>query len=163
MYIDDNLRSLPRLQDCGQVPVPPRASQPPRPQLHLQVSLNEEHVTCMIGIGLALRADLGERAHHYCLLTLARLRIDDARSGVDTSSQGWIGSAALAAMLGLDVAHLNIQVHRLRRQILKSLPPGIDTFEVIERRRGELRFGTLAVSVVRGSAHEGLYWPQRAA
>jgi hypothetical protein len=134
-----------------------------RPHLYLQVSLNEEHVTCAIGIGHALRADLGERGHHYCLLTLARLRMDDARRGLDASSQGWIDNNALATMLGLDVAHMNIQIHRLRRQIDRALPAGVETVEVIERRRGEVRFGTLAVSVVRGSTHEGSYRPCHAA
>jgi hypothetical protein len=134
-----------------------------RPHLHLTVSLNEEHVTCTIDIGGTLRADLGERGHHYCLLTLARLRMDDARRGFDASSQGWIDNNALATMLGLDVPHLNIQIHRLRRQILKALPHGVEPFDVIERRRGEVRFGTFAVSVVRGSSREGSFRPRLAA
>lgn len=132
----------------------------PGPHLRLNVSLNEEHVTCTIEIGATLRANLGERSHHYCLLTLARLRMEDARLGLDASSQGWIDNNVLATMLGLDVPHLNIQIHRLRRQVLKSLPPGVEPFEVIERRRGEVRFGTLAVSVIRGSAREGNFSPQ---
>ncbi len=160
MYLDDDLRSPPSTQEGGQAAFPRQASSL---HLRLQVSLNEEHVTCTIGIGHAQCADLGERGHHYCLLTLVRRRMDDARRGLDASSQGWIGNAALAAMLGLDVSHLNVQVHRLRRQILHALPPGVEPFEVIERRRGEIRFGSLAVSVVRGSVHEGSFWPQRAA
>lgn len=140
----------------------PRSGPQPQVHLHLAVSLNEEHVTCSIGTGHGLRADLGERGHHYCLLTLARLRMEDARRGLDASSQGWIENAALAAMLGLDPAHLNVQIHRLRRQVAAALAPHA-CVEMVERRRGEIRFGDLAVSITRGSSHEGSYQPLRAA
>ena len=41
-------------------------------QLRLHVSLNEEHVYLSLALHGERQLDLGERSHHYCLLTLAR-------------------------------------------------------------------------------------------
>lgn len=127
------------------------------PHVLLHVSLDEEHVTCAISLGHAAPVDLGERGHHYCLLTLARLRIADAARGLDATSQGWVDNDAMATMLGLDTGHLNIQVHRLRRQVVHAFPTRV--IDVVERRRGQMRFGTLAVSVTRGALPEGSLYP----
>jgi len=143
-------------------PASPAAHFPTTPavqQLRLQVSLNEEHVYLSITLSGARQLDLGERSHHYCLLTLARQRLSDARRGVDSSGQGWLEREQLSRMLGLDTAHLNIQLHRLRQQIARALPPGTRLDEVVERRRGELRLGTLPFCIVRGSSFEGEFHP----
>jgi len=129
-------------------------------QLRLHVSLNEEHVYLSLTLSGEHQLDLGERSHHYCLLTLARHRLSDARRGVDNSGQGWVERQQLSRMLGLDTAHLNIQLHRLRQQIARALPPGLQ-LEVVERRRGELRLGTLPFCIVRGSSFEGQFIPSR--
>ena len=128
-------------------------------QLRLQVSLNEEHVYLCIALSGEHQLDLGERSHHYCLLTLARQRLSDANRGIDSSGQGWLARQQLTRMLGLDTTHLNIQIHRLRQQIARALPPGMQLDEVVERRRGELRFGTLPFRIVRGSTFEGEFIP----
>lgn len=118
--------------------------------LHFDVSLDEEHVFLSITQDQR-RLDLGERVHHYALLTLARRRLADRASGIDPHSQGWIDTELLSKMLGLEAAHLNIQIFRMRRQIALALPASPD---VIERRRGQIRFGTPPVSIARGSAIE---------
>ena len=129
--------------------------------LRFEVSANEEHSSLTItGLGGAT-LDLGERVHHYTLLTLARQRLQDARRGFGAEAQGWIGSAQLAKMLGLDLSHLNIQLYRVRTQ-LAAARGGEVAPELVQRRRGELRLAPLAFEIVRGGRAEGRYRPSRA-
>ncbi|NHZ89915.1 FHA domain-containing protein [Massilia sp. CCM 8733] len=122
------------------------------------VSQNEEHISLTIAEA-GRRADLGERTHHYSLLTLARLRLDDAARGTDATSQGWVEVGRLARMLGLDAQHLNIQIFRVRSQIARAFPDGANLSNVIERRRGEVRFGAFGFQIVRGAQLEGTFTP----
>jgi hypothetical protein len=132
----------------------------PQPRLEFRVSCNEEHTTLRIaGLG-AGALDLGERTHHYCLLTLARHRMEDARRGLAQDAQGWIETGALGRMLGIDPPHLNIQLHRARTQLASALPAGIVMPAVVERRRGELRLAALAFQVMRGAQIEGEWTPR---
>lgn len=86
-----------------------------------EVSLDEEHVSVQIESGRhAIK--LGERSHHYCLLVLARKRIDDARRGIGSAAQGWVYLEDLARMLGTDTSHGNIQIFRARKQVVQSVP-----------------------------------------
>ncbi len=120
-------------------------------QIDFTVSRDEEHVRAVLHTrGAAL--DLGERAHHYCLVTLARRRCADALAGYDTASQGWVDLETLARMLGTDVSHLNVQIHRARAQIGALLSPG--SAPLIERRRGGVRLGETAFRVFRGAELE---------
>jgi hypothetical protein len=127
--------------------------------LNFQVSLNEEHTFLSISYGNEQQIDLGERAHHYCLLTLARQRLEDAKNGLDPSSQGWLELGPLSKLLGLEPEHLNIQIFRARTQLINALPQLTHLPGVIERRRGELRFGAHQFRIVRGSQLEGKYSP----
>ena len=127
--------------------------------LHFQTSLNEEHTFLNVSHGNKRKIDLGERAHHYCLLTLARRRLNDAKNGLDPSSQGWVELAQLSKSLGLEPEHLNIQIFRARTQLVNALPQLAQLPSIIERRRGELRFGAHHFCIVRGSNIEGEYSP----
>ena len=131
---------------------------PEKIAFYFQVSLNEEHVSLKI-VSTGKTIDLGERTHHYLLLTLARKRLDDARRRLDPASQGWIGLEKLSRMLGLDSSHLNIQIHRARSQFAKTLDAGIFLPNFIERRRGEVRFGAFEFHIIRGASFEGEYNP----
>lgn len=129
-----------------------------RATLLFQVSLDEEHVW------LEMRDadhhfDLGERSHHYALLILARLRLADAQRRLDRQTQGWVELERLAKMLGIDPGHLNIQIFRMRKQLALSLPSGIHVPELIERRRGSLRFGNLRFRITRGVQLEANFDP----
>lgn len=137
-----------------------RDSQHSAPVLNFSVSQNEEHIS--LTIAEAERStDLGERSHHYSLLTLARLRLDDASRGTEAASQGWVEVDRLARMLGLDGPHLNIQIFRVRNQIARAFPEGGPSLaNVIERRRGEVRFGTVGFQIMRGSRVEGSFMPE---
>lgn len=127
-------------------------SPPQYPAMALQftVSLDEEHVFLDLAIG-GHRFALGERVHHYPLLLLARRRLEDIARGLDSSSQGWLDIERLSVMLGIERAHLNIQLFRMRRQIDLACKPGRP---VVERRRGQIRFCAPAVAIVRGCAIE---------
>jgi hypothetical protein len=129
-------------------------------RFHFQVSLDEEHVSLKV-VMTGKIIDLGERIHHYCLLTLARKRLEDALRGIDPSGQGWIDMERLSVMLGLDSSHLNIQIFRARSQLSRALPDAALLPNLIERRRGEVRFGSFGFDIVRGSAKEGEFNPDQ--
>ncbi len=129
-----------------------------RPCLHFHVSLDEEHV-CLKIHDTRHVLDLGERSHHYALLILARMRLVDAQRQLDGHLQGWVDLDRLAKMLGLEPAHLNIQIFRMRKQLAEAQPAGAPVLEVIERRRGSLRFGDLPFHITRGSKFEADFDP----
>ncbi len=132
--------------------------EPEAPWLVMRLSLDEEHASLEVKVGAA-RTDLGERSHHYCLATLARRRMADQARGIEHGAQGWLGSAELSRMLGMETTHLNIQIFRAREQLMTALP-GLDALSrLIERRRGELRIGDLPFEVWRGDRLECSYRP----
>ncbi len=122
--------------------------------LHFEVSLNEEHTELRVHhAGNVL--DLGERIHHYTLLTLARKRLEDVQRGLEPHAQGWLSLDQLARMLGVEPAYINIQLFRAKHQVVGALPEGTPLSPLFERRRGEVRFGENAFSIRRGAALEG--------
>ncbi len=128
------------------------------PWLVMRLSLDEEHASLEVKDGPA-RTDLGERSHHYCLATLARRRMADQERGIEPGAQGWLGSAELARMLGMETTHVNIQIFRAREQLMTALPGVAALSRLIERRRGELRLGDLPFEVYRGDRLECRYRP----
>lgn len=128
--------------------------------LSFGVTRDEEHVELTV-ISDRRRIELGARAHFYLLLTLARVRLDDARavesgtagakdagaSDAAESGHGWMYQDDLAEMLGLDLKHLNVVVYRCRRQLAAA---GIlDAADVIERRNAtrQIRLGISRVEI----------------
>ncbi|PON13428.1 hypothetical protein C2W62_34405 [Candidatus Entotheonella serta] len=123
---------------------------------HFDVSLDEEHILLKLIQG-DTKLDLGERVHHYLLLTLARQRLDDIRHQVDVNEQGWLDLEALSQMLNLDPAHLNIQIHRARKQIAKldlQLPYTSDRAPC-----GKHTFWLSLFHITRGAEDEGTLLP----
>ncbi len=118
------------------------------------VSNDEEHVVVKIQIGEDT-IDLGERVHHYMLLTMARQRLKDADNGEDQETQGWIEQNLLADMLCLEPNHFNIQIFRIRKQVSAALPELMKLPQVVERRVGSLRFGHPDFQILRGATIEG--------
>ncbi|HEX7645520.1 MAG TPA: FHA domain-containing protein [Burkholderiaceae bacterium] len=102
------------------------------------VSQDEEHVSLTIQAG-AKKLALGERSHHYLLLVLARAKLANKMLGIAAEEQGWILTSELSKMLGLSERHINIQIHRIRKQLIGLFPAYFSEHDVIERRSGALR------------------------
>ena len=104
------------------------------------VSRDEEHVELFLIDG-ERRFELGSRAHHYLLLTLARARLHDADSEENEAERGWLYADDLARDLALDLTQLNLHVYRARQQLARA---GIlNAGRLVERRAGsrQLRLG----------------------
>jgi hypothetical protein len=117
------------------------------------VSKNEEHVSLVIN-SANNSIDLGERTHHYLLLFLARQRIKDMQSGIEQVEQGWIDKDLLCQQIGLDEKYLNIQIFRFRQQLMQvteSSSTALPLLQIIERRRGTLRFAFNAITITGGN------------
>jgi hypothetical protein len=121
------------------------------------VSRDEEYCS-LIARGDHHAIDLGARAHHMVLLTLARSRLEDraARTSppaeraaaLPESSEGWVYQDELADKLAMDETHLNVAVFRCRRQLAEA--GIIDAARIIERRRPtrEVRLGVSRIEIV---------------
>lgn len=119
------------------------------------VSLNEEHISLRVEHE-STAVDLFERSHHYLLLHLARLKARDVMQGIDSNNQGWISNELLAKELGLDVSYINIQIFRARKQMADAFPTMEGMAELIERRRGEVRFNCFEARIKKGKSSEVL-------
>lgn len=103
------------------------------------VSQNEEHVSLQLKIN-QLDFDLGERNHHYLLLLLARKWMADKAAGFADTEQGWMEKDELGQMLGLSETHLNMLIYRFRKQMIKVSSDNLILPQMVQRRKGELRF-----------------------
>jgi FHA domain len=119
-------------------------------QFMFDLSLDEE-ITRLTLMREQLEIDMGERSHHYLLMHLARHRTDEAAKGVDEKSQGWMDKELLARELGIDVPHLNILIFRARKQIAEKLVVAIDSEQLVERRKGQVRFGCPHFTIHKGA------------
>ncbi len=124
--------------------------------LQFSVSRDEEYVA-LIARGDHHVIDLGARAHHLVLLTLARSRLEDRknwaaataeRATPPESSEGWVYQDELADKLAIDETHLNVAVFRCRRQLAEAGIVGAAS--IIERRRPtrEVRLGVARIEIV---------------
>ena len=123
--------------------------------MQFSVSRDEEYVA-LVARGEHHVIDLGARAHHNVLLTLARSRLEDrkvrqaAERGAPPpeSSEGWVYQDELADRLAIDETHLNVAVFRCRRQLAEAGIVGAAS--IIERRRPtrELRLGVSRIEIV---------------
>jgi hypothetical protein len=116
-----------------------------RDEEYIALTARDEHHTI----------DLGARAHHLMLLTLARSRLEDRKAWASSahgapgeSSEGWIYQDELASKLAIDETHLNVAVFRCRRQVAEAGIVGAAS--IIERRRPtrEVRLGVARIEIV---------------
>lgn len=116
--------------------------------LRFEVSPDEEHVHILALGGEDGGLDLGVRAHHYLLLTLARARLRDRAAGAGLGEEGWEDSERLARRLGVTQNAFYVQTCRARAQLAELGVADAATF--VERRAGgKIRIGVAAVEVVR--------------
>ncbi|MFT7518567.1 MAG: hypothetical protein ACI9MC_000699 [Kiritimatiellia bacterium] len=106
--------------------------------LHFAVSADEETVQMKANTASA-EVTFKERAHHYTVLTLARLRQKDVTRLL--GEQGWIERSTLGHMLRLKANALNLHLFRTRRQFTGAGIVGGSG--IIEVRQGthEVRLG----------------------
>lgn len=95
--------------------------------------------TRLVVVGPNGQQEIPARASHSVLLTLARARVSDRASGIDATRAGWREVSELCGELDVDEGRLNVDIHRLRRQLADYGVPAT----IIERRPGErsLRIG----------------------
>lgn len=117
-------------------------------ELRFTVRADEEGARLELVHGARV-TDLGERAHWYTLLTLARQRLADAQQGHSDEISGWIHHEALEAGLRVSPNTLYQHLHRCRRQLGDAGYPSPEG--LIERRHaaGLLRLGTSAIVIQR--------------
>lgn len=75
------------------------------------------------------------RTSHYVLLALARARILDRAAGFSELQAGWRDANEICRMLATDENRLNVDIHRVRKQLATYGVP----LTVIDRRTGERR------------------------
>jgi hypothetical protein len=116
-----------------------------RVELLFCVSSDEEHVELTV-VRPEGAANLGARAHHYLLLTLARARLEYEARGADTSpAVWWRYREDLMRMLRLEPSSLNVAIHRARKRFDDLGIRG--AAGSIERRRGSGLVRLAAVGV----------------
>ncbi|MTI32494.1 FHA domain-containing protein [Xanthovirga aplysinae] len=134
-------------------------------KFHFYLSADEEKVKIIININ-DLELNLGERIHHFILLLLARKRLVDLNHGYDTPEQGWMSTDELTHKLGkelvkeIDAYYLNLQIHRLRKQLIEINPFGHQFTDVIERRNGEIRFAYRNFEISKEGQPKGNLLPE---
>lgn len=115
--------------------------------LSFAVSSDEEHVELVLDLPTG-PIELAARAHHYTLLTLARLRMKDADDPqVSPAAAGWVHIEDLARMLAMDPAAVNVQIFRARKQL--GAAGVVGAARLVERRPDsrQLRLGVGRLSV----------------
>ncbi|WP_108867521.1 FHA domain-containing protein [Aquimarina aquimarini] len=111
----------------------------------ITLSADEEHIQISIIIN-ELELNLGERVHNYLVLALVRKKIEDITLGRSDKDKGWFSIEELCANISkefnkeVDEYALNVQVCRLRQQLVKLEPYGYLFSDIIERRSKEIRF-----------------------
>jgi len=121
-----------------------RTEAPGEIALRFEVSSDEEHVQVAVDLGDGWKR-IAPRAHHYTLLTLARLRL--AADNPSDPEAGWVHVEDLAKMVGARRGLVNMHVLRIRRE-LEALG-AVDGAALIQRRplSCTLQLATPAVEV----------------
>ncbi|HLT37310.1 MAG TPA: FHA domain-containing protein [Enhygromyxa sp.] len=128
-----DLGSGPILADCG---------------FRFDVSRDGEHIEFSVECG-SRRWTLEPRVHSELLLSLARVRDQDARTpDLPASEHGWIDREQLAQQIGVDPTLINLWTHRARRQL--AAVGILDAEHCIERRASstQLRLGVARLTIV---------------
>jgi len=124
-------------------PPPPRLAEL---RLDFRVSRDEEHVA-LTAVGRGWRRELGARSHNYLLLTLARLREEERE--LEPAERGWVHTDRLTRMLRADENRINVDVHRLRKQLQRTGVAGATGLIERRRYRKQLRLGPPRVRIMR--------------
>ena len=114
------------------------------PELVFHVSQDEEHVELTLNVGKQSFA-LGHKNHHYLLLEVARHALETTND--DEEEWAWMSIDLLLRNLRIEINYMNIMIYRARAAIRKCSSYWGEN--LIERRRGELRFHRSKIKVVK--------------
>lgn len=112
----------------------------------LLISIDEESITSKIKIN-DLELDLGNRVFNHLLLYLVRIKQHDVNFGINDKLCGWVSMEELHEALSkellkeVDAYYINTLIHRLRKNLMNLPPYGFLFANIIERKKGKLRFG----------------------
>ncbi|MCJ8292058.1 MAG: FHA domain-containing protein [Crocinitomicaceae bacterium] len=113
---------------------------------HFFLSTDEENITSKIKTN-DLIIDLGNRVYNHLLLHLVRAKQQDLEFGLNDQFCGWVYMKDVEQALSkellkdIDAYYINILIHRLRKSLIDSPPYGYLFTDIIERKKGKLRFG----------------------
>jgi hypothetical protein len=116
------------------------------------LSLDEEQTELKVKHNDGLQ-DFDVRSHHYLTVLLARYKLADIKNKFAPEVQGWVQVKKLARDLGINECHVNIQIHRARKQFIESFN-NMSADTLIERKRGKVRFGGEHYVIYKGQACE---------
>lgn len=119
-------------------------------------SMDEEHTQLTIQTPQG-EVSLEARIHHYLTLLLARYKAQSIANGIEESEQGWVYTEQLAKDLGLSEPHLNIQIHRARKQFCNAMPLNKQAEQFIQRRNGMVRLGISKAQIYKGQTLEQMF------
>lgn len=123
------------------------------PNLILSSSQDEESIEISISLD-DFYYELGVKVHHYLILLLARKVSDDLTNNIDKSEAGWYDKKLLAKLCGMDVGHLDIQLHRYKKSLSGLEKKGILLGKSIESRRGQVRLYPAHISAYKSGKLE---------
>ncbi|QMV13916.1 FHA domain-containing protein [Vibrio spartinae] len=99
--------------------------------------------------------DCQTRSHHYLTALLARYKAEDLRQNIPEPSQGWRSVDQLTKDMGISETHINIQIHRARKQLAELQETmGVMVPNIIERKRGRIRLAATNYQVIKGNQLE---------
>jgi hypothetical protein len=119
-------------------------------QYRFNLSLDEESTELSITTD-EVKLSLGNKAHHYLTLSLARHRDEDAKNGIDADNQGWRLPETLTKELGYDITLFNTHVCRAKQQFRDMLDGACDGDELIERKGKKIRFAGVFYRIYKGN------------
>jgi len=107
-------------------------------KLVFSASRDEEHVKLSVQSSNGSKL-LKEKQCFYLAYVLARRRQEDEATAV--AEPGWLDTDQVLRMIPeFNEERFNVEIHRLRRALAEA---GVsDAMQVVERRRGQVRFGT---------------------
>ncbi|KZN43685.1 FHA domain-containing protein [Pseudoalteromonas luteoviolacea] len=120
------------------------------------ISLDEEITELKVNHnGASLDFDI--RTHHYLTALLARYKARDEAAVEEEQERGWVSVSQLSKDLGISESHINIQIHRARKQFVDLVDDKSLAEKIIERKRGRVRFGGKHFTIKKGAHTEASY------
>ncbi|MCH2223797.1 MAG: FHA domain-containing protein [Crocinitomicaceae bacterium] len=123
-----------------------------KPSFIFELSHDYEHVNISILIN-EVEFKLGNKSQNYVLYLLAKKTNDDVQKGIPPTDIGWINNDSLLNTLSkelytnFDIYYLNLQVYRIRKQLSNIDSSNSILKNVIERRKGQIRFNLSQITI----------------